>query len=176
MSQPVPFFPIVICVPHEGVPASLGPRLRTVSGAVRRLGEKLSPSAVCPMTGESANSQKMLLATAIAEGTAVAKWASSNEVSERTAYRWAAEPEVRAEVESMRRRALDEAIGRLAKRATWAVDGIVDLGDNAASESVHLSALRAVMSDFIKVSNFAGLEVRVSALEEQTCARTANKS
>ena len=81
---------------------------------------------VCPMTGESANSQKMLLAAAIAEGTAVAKWASSNEVPERTAYRWAAEPEVRSEIESIRRRALDEAIGRLAKRATWAVDGIVD--------------------------------------------------
>ena len=41
------------------------------------------------MTGESANSQKMLLAAAIAEGTAVAKGASSNEVPERTAYRWA---------------------------------------------------------------------------------------
>jgi hypothetical protein len=54
---------------------------------------------VCPMTGESANSQKMLLAAAIAEGTAVAKCASSNEVPERTAYRWAAEPEVRSEIE-----------------------------------------------------------------------------
>jgi hypothetical protein len=91
------------------------------------------------MTGESVNSQKMLLAAAIAEGTAVTKWASSNEVPERTAYRWAAEPEVRAEVESIRRRALDEAIGRLAKRATWAVDGIVELGENATSESVRLS-------------------------------------
>jgi hypothetical protein len=71
---------------------------------------------VCPMIGESANSQKMLLAAAIAEGTAVAKWASSNEVPERTAHRWAAAPEVRSEIESIRRRALDEAIGRLAKR------------------------------------------------------------
>ena len=128
------------------------------------------------MTGESANSQKMLLAVAIAEGTAVAKWASSNDVPERTAYRWAAEPEVRAEVESIRRRSLDEAIGRLAKRATWAVDGIVELGENAASESVRLSALRAVMSDFIAVSNFAGLESRVNALEEQPRGRTDNKS
>jgi hypothetical protein len=30
------------------------------------------------MTGESISSQKMLLAAAIAEGTAVATWASSN--------------------------------------------------------------------------------------------------
>ncbi len=38
-------------MPFEGVPASLGPGLRTVSGTMRSLGEKLSPSAVCPMTG-----------------------------------------------------------------------------------------------------------------------------
>ncbi len=81
------------------------------------------------MTGESTNSQKMLLAVAVAEGTAIAKWAASNEVPERTAYRWAAEPEMRSEIESIRRRALDEAIGRLARRATWAVDGIVELGE-----------------------------------------------
>jgi hypothetical protein len=57
------------------------------------------------MIGESANSQKVLLAAAVAEGTAVAKWAATNEVPERTAYRWAAEPEVRSEIESIRRRA-----------------------------------------------------------------------
>jgi hypothetical protein len=128
------------------------------------------------MTGESANSQKMLLATAIAEGTGVEKWASSNEVSERTAYRWAAEPEVRAEVEWIRRRALDDAIGRMAKRATWAVDGIVVLGEHAASESVRLSALRAVMADFITVSKSAGIELRVAALEERSSARTDRKN
>jgi hypothetical protein len=44
------------------------------------------------VSGESANTQKMLLAAAIAEGTAVAKWASSNVVPERTAYYWAEEP------------------------------------------------------------------------------------
>jgi hypothetical protein len=66
------------------------------------------------MTGESANSQKVLLAA----GTAVAKWASSNEVPERTAFRWAAEPEVRFDFESIRRRTLDEAIGT-PSRASW---------------------------------------------------------
>jgi len=157
------------------VPASLGPGLRTASGAKRSLGEKL-PSAIRTMTAESTNSQKMLLAVAIAEGTAVEKWASTNGVPERTAYHWAAQPEVRAEVESIRRRALDEAIGLLAKRATWAVDGIVKLGGSASSESVKLSALRAVMSDFIAVSNFAGLENRVTQLEEQSRERTDNAS
>ena len=60
------------------------------------------------MTGESATSQIMLLAASIADGTAVAKWASSNDVPERTVYRWAAKPDVRSEIESIRRRAPDE--------------------------------------------------------------------
>jgi hypothetical protein len=36
---------VLSLLPLAGVPASLGPGLRTVSGAVRSLGEKLSPSA-----------------------------------------------------------------------------------------------------------------------------------
>ncbi len=63
----------------------------------------------------------------------------------------------------------------MVKRATWAVDGIAELGESAASESVRLSALPAVMSDFIAVANFAGLEVRVAGLEEQFHVRTGNK-
>jgi hypothetical protein len=128
------------------------------------------------MTAESTTSQKLLLAFAIAEGTSVEKWASANGVPERTAYHWAAQREVRAEVESIRRRALDEGIGLLAGRITWAVDGIVKLGDHARSESVRLSALRAVMSDFVAVSNFAGLEARVAELEEQLHERTGTAS
>jgi len=66
-------------LPLEGVPASLRPGLRTASGAKRSLGEKL-PSAIRAMTGDSTTSQKMLLAVAIAEGTAVEKCASTKDV------------------------------------------------------------------------------------------------
>jgi hypothetical protein len=128
------------------------------------------------MTGESTNSQKLMLAAAIAEGTPITEWAQSNGVPERTAYRWANEPEVRAETNSIRRRAVDEATGRLAARATWAVARIVDLGDSAASESVRLSALRAVMSDFIAVSKYAGLEERMTAIEERLKAAKGDQS
>jgi hypothetical protein len=133
----------------------------------------MSPSSpITAMTGECTNSQKQQLALAIAEGTSVAKWASDNGVAERTAYHWAAQRDVRADVESIRRRALDEAIGRMAKHASRAVDGIVNLAEHASSESVRLSALRAVMSDFVAVSNFAGLEARVGDLEAQLLGRT----
>ena len=41
---------------------------------------------VCLMTGESAHSQQMLLTAAIADGTAVANWASSNDASTRLCH------------------------------------------------------------------------------------------
>ncbi len=128
------------------------------------------------MTGESTNSEKMMLAIAVADGIPVAEWALQNGVNERTAYRWAAEPEVRSEVESIRSRVLDEAIGRMSRRVAWAVDKIFALGENATSESVRLSALRAVISDFIAVSNFSGLETRLAKLEAQARARASNAS
>jgi hypothetical protein len=130
--------------------------------------------SVCAMTAESTNSVKMQLAAAIAQGTAVAEWAVAHDVPDRTAYRWAKEPEVRAEIESIRRRALDQAIGLMAQNAVWAVSGIVELGDSAESESVRLSALRAIMSDFVSISNFAGLEVRMAEIEEQLHERNRN--
>ena len=74
---------------------------------------------------------------------------------ERTAYRWAKEPKVRTAVEGWRRRALDRAVGRMAKRATWAADQIADLGATAESESVKLAALRSVLSDMMKVAEFS---------------------
>jgi hypothetical protein len=146
-----------------------------VSGTKRSLGAE-APGGNPAMSAESNNSQKLMLATAIATGTKVAKWARKNSVPERTAYSWAAEPEVRAEVESIRRRVLDETIGKLAHRANWAVNGVVRLGNTSNSDSVKLSAHRAVLSDFIAVSKYTGLEGRIAKLEDQNRARANNAS
>jgi hypothetical protein len=134
----------------------------------------------CAMTDEPLQNdelpqkKKTQLALAIAQGVSVATWARGNEVPKRTAYRWASEPAVRATVESCRRRALDRAVGRMARRATWAVDQIVDLGANARSETVKLKALRAVMSDMMKVSEFSVLELRMTDIEEKLRGRIGN--
>jgi hypothetical protein len=118
--------------------------------------------------------KKTQLALALAQGVSVAAWARGKRVPKRTAYRWASEPKVRATVDSCRRRALDQAIGRMARRATWAVDQIVTLGENAQSESVKLKALRAVLSDMMKVSEFSVLEVRMTEIEEKLRGRNGN--
>jgi len=73
--------------------------------------------------GERPRSRKTELALALANGTSVTAWARGNQVPKRTASRWAREPEVRAAVESCRRRAVDRAIGRMGRRVTLATDG-----------------------------------------------------
>ena len=99
-------------------------------------------------SAETSKIRKSQLALAIAQGKSIAVWARKNDVPSRTAFRWATEPKVRAKIKSYHRRALGRAIGRLAARVTWAADGIVKLADEANSESVKLSALRSVFSEY----------------------------
>jgi hypothetical protein len=126
---------------------------------------------VSTMCTEERTSLKSKLAPALAEGKSSAEWASANGVAERTAQRWANEPEVRNEVESIRRGALDQAVGRMSDRVVWVTERIVRLAEHARSESVRLAALRSVLADMMAVSDFAGLEQRIAKLEEQDRVR-----
>jgi hypothetical protein len=126
------------------------------------------------MSEELPPSKKSQLALAIAQGTSVKAWARANEVSIRTAYRWAKEPKVRAAAESCRRRALDRAVGVMSRHATWAARQIAKLGKDAVNESVKLAALRALFSDNMSISRFGGLEDRMTLLEEKFGDRPGN--
>jgi hypothetical protein len=53
VAEPLRPFQPFHSLPLEGVPASLGPGLRTASGANRSLGGLLPSSAICATTGES---------------------------------------------------------------------------------------------------------------------------
>ena len=126
---------------------------------------------VSTMCTEERTSLKSKLASALAEGKSSAEWASANGVAERTAQRWASDPEVRAEVEAYRRGNLDQAVSRMSLRTVWATDQIAELAEKARSESVRLAALRSMLSDMMAVADFAGLEQRIAKLEEQDHVR-----
>ena len=126
------------------------------------------------MSEQPRNNTKSHLALAVAQGVKVSAWARANGVPSRTAFRWAHEPEVRARVETCRRRMIDEAIGRMAKRTTWAVDGIAALAERAESESVRLRAFRAIFSDMIATSNYTGIEGRIADLEVSMVGKAHN--
>ena len=111
--------------------------------------------------------KRINLALAIAEGESIAAWARQNGVPERTAQRWAQDRNVRREADACRRRALNQAIGRLTGMAMNAVDGIVTLAKEAESESVQLRAWRGVLADLMSVSKFSVLEYRMTEIEEE---------
>ncbi len=126
---------------------------------------------VSTMSREKRTSLKSKLATAMADGKSGTEWASANGIPERTAQRWANDPEVRAEVDSIRRGALDQAVGRMSQRVAWATEQIAVLAEHAKSESVRLAALRSILADMMAVSDFTGLELRIAKLEEQDRVR-----
>jgi hypothetical protein len=109
---------------------------------------------------------KRQLADVIAKGGRVKTWAQLNGVKKRTAYRWSTRPEVRRQVEAIRRGFLEAAISVLAKNATWAAKAMVEIGQSASSESVKLSAVRAVLGDYTKITAFSSLEHRMTHIEE----------
>jgi hypothetical protein len=118
------------------------------------------------MAEEPRQQSKLQLAVALAQGSSISAWARANDVAKETARRWAREPEVRAEIEAFRRRAIDRAVGVFAKRAGWAANGICKLAGGAESESVRLRAFRAVLDELMAVSRFSGLDERMAELEE----------
>ncbi len=74
----------------------------------------------------------------------------------------------------MRRSMMDQAVGRMTKLSTWAVDGIEGIAKDAESDSVRLRAFRALLSDGMAVSKHNGLENRVSDMEERLNERAGN--
>lgn len=119
------------------------------------------------MADEAQGQKKHQLAQALANGTSVAAWIRENGVPRRTAYRWARDPKVRRGVDEIRRRAIDRAVGQMAKRATWAVVGIAKLAEGSESDSVRLQAYRSLLADMISVSKFSVLEGRMNEVEQR---------
>lgn len=126
------------------------------------------------MEKEVRRHKKINLALAVAEGESIAAWARQNGVPERTAQRWAQDRNVRREVDACRRRALNQAIGRMTGMSMNAVDEIITLAKEADSESVQLRAWRGVLADLMSVSKFSVLEYRMTEIEEQVFERTGH--
>ena len=96
--------------------------------------------------GETPARKKSRLASALAAGMRVEDWACENSVARSTAYRWAALPEVKAEIREWRRRAIHETIGQAVEKAP--------------RRPVHLPRSSGVPSD----NNHAEREVRPAVI------------
>lgn len=116
-------------------------------------------------------------ALAIAEGQSIPGWAKANGLSPRTVQQWAKRPAFVAQVEEIRSRMLDQAIGILANGATNAAVQLRLLIEDSQSETIRLSAARALLADLLSVQSHAELrrELReIKARLDQQEKRRAN--
>ena len=111
------------------------------------------------------------LAKALAAGDSAAAWAEAHAVPRRTAYRWATEASVKAQVRGLRQGLVTDAVGRLAGAATAAVDTLRGLLAEGQPASVRLGAARAILTALIDVQAHAELADRVTHLEGLADAR-----
>lgn len=119
------------------------------------------------MPGPHPKGLKSSLALAVANGKAIAKWAREHEVGVRTAHTWAKAPGFRAQVDAIRRRLIDRAIGELARRAAANAAEINRLASTAESEAVRLAAARAGIADLMSASQFAQIRAEVEELKQE---------
>jgi hypothetical protein len=120
---------------------------------------------------EQTQSKKSKLAYVIARGGCVAAWASKNDVSRRTAFYWAKELKVCQEVEEIRRRSFNQALGRMNSRARKAADGILNLAESSESDAVRLRAWRSILTDQMEIARFSTLDLRMRWLEDSAMAQ-----
>jgi hypothetical protein len=118
--------------------------------------------------------QKDQLALHLASGGGVADWARANRIPDRTVYSWSRSPEVRDRTESIRRAVLVEAIKQLGAHAAAAAGQIVKLAENAKSEAVRLQAARAVLAEFMSVSNYTSMAGQLADIERRLRERSTS--
>jgi hypothetical protein len=113
-----------------------------------------------------ADNEKESLALSIACGRTVRSWAKQRDVDFTEAYELSIQNEFRRLVETARLRVADRMVGRLTRGADVAIAQLVRLCTKSASDSIRLSASRAILTHWLKVSQHFYVKVKIKALEE----------
>ncbi len=107
-----------------------------------------------------------LLAVELARGSNVRDAAKACDVSESTVHRRLRDPGFKRQVSELRGRMVDEAAGRLSEATIQAVDRLVTLL-KSGSDSIALSAARAIVENMVNLRKTTELEERILTLEEK---------
>jgi hypothetical protein len=106
------------------------------------------------------------LVLAVATGVSIADWCRKTRTNRSTASKWQMEPEFDQAVNAMRRRLLNEAIGKFTGAVCRVADGMVELAERATSEPTKLAAQKAVLENLVEMTEFAEVKKRLDTLEE----------
>jgi len=118
------------------------------------------------MTTMSIDNQRESLALTVACGRSVKSWAKRHDVAIRRAFEWYMQSEFHKLVETARMRVVDRMVGRLLGGASRAITELVRLCTRSASDAIRLSASRALLAHWVKVSEHFELASRMTAVEE----------
>lgn len=112
---------------------------------------------------------------ALSAGRTIAQAASAGGVTERTVYRRLEGEAYRAAIRSHRDAAIEEALGRLTRYASAAVDTLDRLSRTADSDSVRRSAARDIVTQVVALHDHVELSTRLAAMEDEVAALKAER-
>jgi transposase-like protein len=123
-------------------------------------------------TGRKSESKRQAVAFLLAGGQTVKAAALACGVGHRTVVNWVAEPEFVAQVDALRSKMMERAMGRMINQTTKAAKTLGRLLSNSDAR-VQLGAAKAILEGAAKLRETVVLEERIKALEQQAAARAA---
>jgi hypothetical protein len=115
-------------------------------------------------------------AMAMAMGRSVSAWAKQHRVPRRTCHDWKETKEYKLRVQDIRRRAVDRAIGLLARDLTTASGTFARLVKDRKNGTVQLQAARAIFSTYLTTMKQFDMEERMTEIESDIEEHKANNA
>jgi hypothetical protein len=106
------------------------------------------------------------LVIAVATGQSIINWCKDTKTPRSTVSVWQLDPKFERDVAALRRKMVNEAIGKFVASVGQVAEGMIKLAEQAASEPTKLAAQKAVMENLVQMSDFAELRKRLDDLEE----------
>jgi ABC-type uncharacterized transport system ATPase component len=110
---------------------------------------------------------KSQLALWVAAGGRISVWCKAHNIARQTGYKWYATDEFRRMVEEYRRRAVDRAIGKMARSLEKAVEKMVELIERGQTDAVKLAAAKTLVDKLIEIQEHADLKADMARLSER---------
>jgi hypothetical protein len=120
-----------------------------------------------PKFGRRRQTRSGPLALWVAAGGQISTWCHDHGIPRGTAYDWSKRAEFRRMVEDYRRRAVDRAIGKMARQLIKAVEMIVHLIEQGQKDSIKLAAARILIDKLLDVQCHAELKAELRQLNDR---------
>jgi hypothetical protein len=128
------------------------------------------------MPGPHPKTLRPQLALWVAAGGKIRTWCEKNKIPRGTAYEWSKKDTFKQLVEDYRDRAVDRAIGKMAKNLGKAVETIVDLLKADRADHIKLSAAKTLIDELLRVQSHTQFKAELQQLNERLAVQEARRA